>query len=201
MKLSLKNMQLKIFASITLLTFLGIAPQAWAVNQGDLEKLKETKDCPRCDLSGANLSEMNLSGANLRNANLKSAILSKANLENADLTGTNLESAKLDGANLKGVSFTGANLKGASLENSDLSLAGFMGANLEAANLKEATVMFTNFRGANFRLTIMPSGSDTSDKPYGWSLQRQIPKQCDKFKPEDLRGTTCYTNQFDAVPE
>ncbi len=196
-------MRLKIFAFITLLTFLGIAPQAWAVNQGDLQKLKETKECPRCDLSGADLSELNLSGADLRNANLRSAILSKSNLENADFTGTNLESAKLDGANLKRVSFTGANLRSASLENSDLSFAGFMGANLEAANLKGATLKLTNFRGAHFRLTIMPSGSDTSDKPYGWSLQRQIPRQCDKFKPEDIRGTTCYTNQFDvdAAPE
>ncbi|MDJ0795724.1 MAG: pentapeptide repeat-containing protein [Calothrix sp. MO_167.B12] len=187
-------MQLKIVASITLISVLGLVTQAWAVNEGDLQKLKETGVCPRCDLSGADMSQLNLFGANLRNANLQSAILSESNLENADFTGANLESANLNSSNLKGASFTGANLKSASLENSDLSYAGFMGANLEAANLKNSTSKLTNFRGAHFRLTVMPNGSDTSDKPYGWSLQRQSLRKCDEFKPENARGTTCYVD-------
>ena len=85
-------MRLKIFASIALFTLLGLVSQARAANQGDIQKLEKTGECPRCDLSGANLTKLNLTGVNLRNANLKSANFSESNLEGADLTGANLES-------------------------------------------------------------------------------------------------------------
>lgn len=191
--ISVKNMKLKIVATIVLLACFGFAEQALALNQLDLDQLKATSACPRCNLSGADLTQLNLTGANLRGADLSSATLSQANLTNADLTGANLESAILNSANLSGASLTGANLKSASLENADLSYAGFISANLEAANLKDAKLQFTNFRGANFRLTTMANGVVTSDKPYGWSLERQNPRECNEFKPENTPGTTCYS--------
>ncbi|CDN17276.1 hypothetical protein RintRC_2237 [Richelia intracellularis] len=53
-------MRLKIFASITLFTLLGLLSQARAANQGDIQKLEKTGECPGCDLSGANLTKLNL---------------------------------------------------------------------------------------------------------------------------------------------
>ena len=62
-----------------------------------MKKLKETNECPECDLSGANLKFANLEWANLKEANLEGA-----NLKDANLRGANLEGAKLNGVNLKG---------------------------------------------------------------------------------------------------
>ncbi len=200
--ISVKNMKLKIVATTALLACFGFGEQSLALNQLDLDQLKATSTCPRCNLSGADLTQLNLTGANLRGADLSGATLSQANLTNADLTGANLEGAVLNSVNLTGASLTGANLKSASLENADLSYAGFISANsytgfisanLEAANLKDAKLLFTNFRGANFRLTTQANGVVTSDKPYGWSLERQNLRECNEFEPENTRGTTCYT--------
>ena len=46
----------------------------------DVEKLKKTNECPKCDLKGASLGYANLAGANLRGANLKDADLGDAKL-------------------------------------------------------------------------------------------------------------------------
>lgn len=191
--ISVKNMKFKIVATSVLLACFGFAEQSLALNQLDLDQLKATSACPRCNLSGADLTQVNLTGANLRGADLSGATLSEVNLTNADLTGANLEGAVLNSANLSGASLTGANLKSASLENANLSFAGFISANLEAANLKDAKLDFTNFRGANFRLTTLANGVVTSDKPYGWSLERQNLRECNEFQPEDTPGTTCYS--------
>ena len=40
-----------------------------------LKKLKETNECPKCDLKGANLEWANLQGANTDYATMKGAIL------------------------------------------------------------------------------------------------------------------------------
>ncbi|MBW4425127.1 MAG: pentapeptide repeat-containing protein [Nostoc desertorum CM1-VF14] len=186
-------MKFKIVATVALLACFGFAEQALGLNQLDLDQLKATNACPRCNLSGADLTQQNLTGVDLRGADLSGATLSQANLTNADLTGANLEGAVLNSVNLSGASLTGANLKSASLENADLSYAGFISADLEAANLKDAKLLFTNFRGANFRLTTQANGVVTSDKPYGWSLERQNSRECNEFKPENTLGTTCYT--------
>ncbi len=161
-----KKMKLRIIATVVLSLWL-IAP-AKAYSPQDLEQLKATGVCPRCDLSDAPLNELNLSfvGANLRDANLNRANMSQVNLERADLSGANLEIADLSRATLIDASLTGVNLKSANLENADLSRAGLIAVNLEGANLRGATMHFTNFRGAKFRLTTMPNGVVTEDRQY-----------------------------------
>ncbi|MBD2493474.1 pentapeptide repeat-containing protein [Nostoc sp. FACHB-280] len=186
-------MKLQIAGFVALIVCTGLTEKALGLNQQDLEQFRKSGACPRCDLSGADLNQANLAGVNLRGAILKGANLSQANLANADLTDANLEGAVLKSANLTGASFTGANLTSASLESADLSFTGFLGANLTAANLLGSKLYFTNFRGANFRLTTLPVGNVTSDKPYWWSSERVIPKQCNKFKAGTTQGTTCYT--------
>ena len=79
------------------------------MNPEDLEKLKETNECPECDLSGANLKFANLEWANLKEANLEGA-----NLRHANLRGGNLL-----GANLKGVRFCYTTMPDGSVNNSD----------------------------------------------------------------------------------
>ena len=86
-----------------------------AFNEEDLEKLKSTKECVKCDLRRANLSEENLKGANLEGANL-----SRANLTDVDLSGANLMSADLRRADIFDSDLTDANLKGAKLSSGDL---------------------------------------------------------------------------------
>jgi len=82
---------------------------AGAYDPKHLKQLKETDQCPKCDLKGAylegaNLSKANLNGANLRGAYLEYVTLWKANLE---------------GANLKGAAFCNTTMPDGSVNNSD----------------------------------------------------------------------------------
>ena len=83
-----------------------------AQNLTHMQRLVRDRDCPNCDLSGANLEELDLSGANLQGANLSGATLQRVQLVRA-----NLEEADLSGARLLGVDLTGANLRYANLSN------------------------------------------------------------------------------------
>ena len=58
---------------------------AWAADPDDLQKLNDTGNCVKCNLSGANLEFAILSRADLSRADLKGANLSNANLFEADL--------------------------------------------------------------------------------------------------------------------
>jgi len=66
---------------------------AQAFNKNHLAQLKKTNQCPKCDLSRANLKGAKLFGAKLSRANL-----SRANLHKANLSGAKLIKAKLNGA-------------------------------------------------------------------------------------------------------
>jgi uncharacterized protein YjbI with pentapeptide repeats len=188
-------MKFRILTTVTTLFCFGLAGQALAENQQDLTQLKNTGNCTRCDLSGLNLKQANLAGVILRDANLKGVDFTGANLRGADLTGANLEGAVLNGANLYGATLTGATLKSASFESANLSFASLMGANLEGTNFKGSTQQMTNYRGAYFRLTTTSANVVTSDKPYGWSLQRDIKRDCNKFKLDGANGSVCSTDQ------
>ena len=86
------------------------------------------RDCPRCDLSGADLTNQcvkqgNLEGATFDGAKLVLMCMSYADFRgasfrNTDLAGANLAHAKVDGAD-----FTGADLSIASIKGTDLSRA------------------------------------------------------------------------------
>jgi len=95
-----------------------------------IEMLKEENRCVACELSGADLSDLDLQGADLersdlsgvnlrevdlREANLKGAVLRKADLRSADLRGVDLYKADLSYADL-----TGADVEGALLDSAEL---------------------------------------------------------------------------------
>jgi len=86
------------------------------------------RNCPNCNLAGADLKGVDLVTANLAGANLAGADLSRANLRRANLAGANLAGAILVNTNL-----LGANLANCNLSNADLSGASLIKANLTGA--------------------------------------------------------------------
>ena len=79
-----------------------------AYDPDHLTFLKETKRCPRCDLTEANLKGAKLMGAKLGDARLRGA-----NLKGADLWGANLSDT-----NLEGVIFCNTTMPDGSVTNS-----------------------------------------------------------------------------------
>jgi|ADurb_Met_03_Slu_FD_contig_21_1148789_length_557_multi_12_in_0_out_0_1 uncharacterized protein YjbI with pentapeptide repeats len=98
--------------------FVGLAVMLlqWALFSGlslsfdnaHLQQFNSTNKCEKCDLSGANFSNVDMTGARLIGANL-----SGANLSDAIFSDTNLTDANLTGANIKGTNFSGAKLSNA----------------------------------------------------------------------------------------
>jgi len=132
-----------IFLSLILSCFF-LSGEVFAYKKSDLKKLRDTKKCIKCDLSGANLQYTNLNGAILSETNLNKANLRRSDLTGADLTGANLNKAKLTGADL-----TGAILSGAILKDSILSWAKLVDADLTGADLRGANLTGTNLKNAN----------------------------------------------------
>jgi len=139
-----------MFLNLILLLFF-LSGELFAYKNSDLKKLKNTKKCIKCDLSGANLQYTNLSGSNLNKANLSKANLSKANLNKANLSETNLNKANLRRADLTGVDLRNANLKSAKLTAADLTGAILSGAILTGAILSWAKLVDGDLTGADLR--------------------------------------------------
>lgn len=90
-----------------------VATGAAVADPAGVARLTTERQCPGCDLAGADLSGLDapgadLSGANLRGASLYKARLAGANLSNADLRGANLADADLTLANVQGVATDGS---------------------------------------------------------------------------------------------
>ena len=97
------------------------------------------KNCPNC----------NLAGADLKGADLITANLAGANLAGADLSSANMRRANLAGANLVGTIMVNTNLPGANLANANLSNANLTGANLTKANFTSAMTEGMELQGAH----------------------------------------------------
>lgn len=95
------------------------------------------RDCPNCNLAGADLGRADLIEAKLAGADLHGANLSMANLRRADLQKANLRDAVLTYANLPGADLRGADLRGAKLKGANLIKADLTGAKLDGADLTE----------------------------------------------------------------
>lgn len=108
------------------------------INANKLKQLyaEGRRDFHGCDLSDADLTEIDLSFANLSGADF-----SNANLNYSNLSYTNLISAKLRGASLEE-----ANLKWSDIIYADLRDANLQGADLEWANLRSAKLTNANYQ-------------------------------------------------------
>jgi uncharacterized protein YjbI with pentapeptide repeats len=133
----------------TLLILTGFTATAQAENLSHTKQLLSTKNCEKCDLSGAGLVMSEFPGANLSQANLVGANLSRTNLMGADLRGANLAGASLFGANLTGADLRGANLTGTDLRSAYLSNANVEGVDVRKAYLQGAIGMATSLGNAD----------------------------------------------------
>ncbi len=147
---------------------------------GRSQIVSPTKDCPACDLTGAELQ-----GVDLQGANLKEVILKQANLQAADLSQSILNLADLSQANLSGSDQSGAflweadlthtnlqeaNLTGANLQVADLSEADLRGAILNQADLTGAKLHNVDLRGADLRGAFL-EGADLTGALYDAQTQ------------------------------
>ncbi len=73
----------------------------YGFDEKQVQALKKTNSCKKCDLSGAKLSNMDLSYADLASANL-----SGADLYNSNLTGADRTEAHPSGENFSGGNFS-----------------------------------------------------------------------------------------------
>lgn len=125
---------------------------------------KGRRDFANCNLSGADLQELNLEGINFNESKLVKTNLRGANLHKADLSQTgmnhaNLRDADLSDAFMSYCNLAGADLRGADLTNAYLTYANLTNANLCGANLTNAKVTQEQLTAAktNWR-TILPDG-------------------------------------------
>ena len=79
--------------TVTALTLAAtlFAGSASAFDPNDLQKLKDTNECFKCDLSGASLPLANLKGANflradIRSAEMKEAIICNTTMPNSSVS-------------------------------------------------------------------------------------------------------------------
>ncbi len=98
------------------------------------------RNCPGCNLAGADLKEIELVNANLAGADLSRADLRYSNLRRANLAGADLSNARLTYANLPGADMRGCNLRNADLSGANLLLADLTGADLTGANMSNAHI-------------------------------------------------------------
>jgi Pentapeptide repeats (8 copies) len=116
------------------------------------------KECPGCDLSGANfkrrdLTGANLAGANLRDANFHDARLIGAKLAGADFSGANLNKANLSRADAAGAKLNEAMLYGAILDAAKLAGADFSEALMGTARFLRCDLDKATLRNADMRKT------------------------------------------------
>ena len=109
--------------------------------QANLIKLKKTKSCSGCDLTGIELISFDLKGADLSGANLTGANLRRSDLTGANLTDTNLTDANLLGVNLKDAKLINTNLTGVKLSHSNINGAEISGQVLKDAHMNYAKVV------------------------------------------------------------
>jgi uncharacterized protein YjbI with pentapeptide repeats len=107
-------------AVLLMLSWVGSTQAAHSADPRDVRRLRQTGECQKCNLVGANLRNANLRDANLKNANLKNADLTGANLQNANLHRANLTYSSMKNAVIKNTDFSEANLRGATIDYREL---------------------------------------------------------------------------------
>ena len=154
-----------------------------------------TKDCPGCDLSGANLrfrdlTGANLAGAKLTGANLLGAKLARSNCANCDLEGANLKRADLTAANLTGARLTRANLHTAILRDAVVADADLADANLNRVEATRIRLPRSRLDGAMLYAADL-SGADLSGAMLKGALAGHV-----RLRQGKLSGIDASTADF-----
>jgi uncharacterized protein YjbI with pentapeptide repeats len=109
-----------LFTTAMLFTVLGMVQTAYGADPRDVQRLKQTGECERCNLVGADLRNANLRDAKLKDANLEAANLSGANLQNTNFKRANLRAVNFRNAIIRDTDFSEANLKDAMIDYREL---------------------------------------------------------------------------------
>jgi uncharacterized protein YjbI with pentapeptide repeats len=165
----MKNLHFScLLAVLAIPLFTGIAQ---AAKPKHLQQLLSTKQCNGCDLSGANLSNIDLSkaqlvGANLNMANLVNTNLSEANLTKASVVGANLSGANLRQTNLTEATFVYSNLAQAQMQGATLYKTDLQGANLANVDLTGARISRSSFTNANIYQAKLPGSVNANNNTF-----------------------------------
>jgi len=163
---------------------VGCSVPAHAQNTPLVQQLLKTRSCRKCNLRGANLSNLDLSHADLQGANLSHANLSQTNLSHANLAGANLylanvQQANLAAANLSQANLASAKLAKANLQATNLSKANLSNTSLKAANLNNADLSRASVKDADLRqANLLNANLQGTTLPHSHQLdqeKQQIP--------------------------
>ena len=111
---------------------------AMAQNAGQIARVADGANCPRCNLFQADLSNKTLKSRNYTGARLRQADLSLSVFNHGDFAGSDLRDVNGYGALFSGVNFAGANMTNSTFVGAFLEWANFRGANLSGANFSGA---------------------------------------------------------------
>jgi uncharacterized protein YjbI with pentapeptide repeats len=134
-------------AALLVLGWFGSIQVAHSVDPRDLRRLRQTGECEKCNLVGADLKYANLRNANLKQANLKNANLTGANLQDTNLHGANLTYSSLKNAVIKDTDFSEANLRGATIDYRELERGDAKVCNAIMPNGVKKSTDFSGFFG------------------------------------------------------
>jgi uncharacterized protein YjbI with pentapeptide repeats len=134
-------------AALLLLSWFGSMQAAHGADPRDLRRLRQTGECKKCNLVGADLKYANLRNANLEEANLKNANLTGANLQEANFHRANLTYSSLKNAVIKDTDFSEANLQGATLNYRELERGDAKVCNAIMPNGVKKSTDFSGFFG------------------------------------------------------
>ncbi len=134
-------------AALLLLSWASSIQVAQSADPRDLRRLRQTGECQKCNLVGANLRFANLRDVNLKNANLKNADLTGANLQNTNLHRANLTYSSMKNAYIKDTDFSEANLLGATIDYRKLDRGDAKVCNAIMPNGVKKTTDFDGFFG------------------------------------------------------
>ncbi|MCW5697673.1 MAG: pentapeptide repeat-containing protein [Bauldia sp.] len=161
------------------------------------------RDCPGCDLSGAQLQRRDLAGADLSDANLSGASLHRALLGGASLAGANLAGANLNLADLKRANLSGADLTDAFLYQTDAAAADLTGALLngiaaERARFTNATMIGVEWQHSYAR-SVNAARANLTDAVLTGSVLVEADLQSATLAGADLSDVAFYRSRLRAV--
>ena len=149
-----KEEEVKVIRAMIVGAALLIAADANAFDEAAMQKVMTDEECPKCDLSGADLRAGEFVGGDFTKANLSGANLAEAVFNEARLSGANLRGADLTDAILLDAQMTGADLTGAKLFQATLGGADLTGA----VGLTQAQLDETCDDGTGDAATLLPAG-------------------------------------------
>jgi uncharacterized protein YjbI with pentapeptide repeats len=138
------------------LVLLNISSSLFAYKQEDLDKLKNTGNCEKCDLTYiANLASYIDAIKRQNGTGFNETMALKISLAGSDVSGSDLSFAHLQNCDFSGVTairtdFSNAHMFRCDLSGSNLAYANFQHADLRGANLQNAQTKDANFEFTEF---------------------------------------------------